>query len=41
MSKKACPFVYYKNWKKDKELWENFIIPELDKKLKLVYSYGK
>ena len=32
---------YYKNWKKDKELWENFIIPELDKKLKLVYSYGK
>ncbi len=32
---------YYKNWRKDVDLWENFIIPELDKKLKSVYSYGK
>jgi hypothetical protein len=23
---------YYKNFRKDIELWENFIIPELDKK---------
>ena len=32
---------YYKNWKKDKELWEKFIIPELDEKLKTAYKYGK
>ena len=32
---------YYKNWRKDIELWEDFIIPELDKKLKSAYKYGK
>ena len=32
---------YYKNWRKDEDLWENYIIPELDKKLKSAYKYGK
>ena len=32
---------YKKNWSKDIELWENFIIPELDKKLEIAYKYGK
>jgi RecA/RadA recombinase len=32
---------YKKNWSKDLELWENFIIPELDKKLEIAYKYGK
>ena len=32
---------YYKNWKKDIDLWEEFIIPGLDEKLKTAYKYGK
>lgn len=31
---------YYKNWSKDEDFWENFIIPELDKKLAVAYRYG-
>lgn len=31
---------YYKNWRKDAEFWENYIIPELDKKLAVAYRYG-
>jgi RecA/RadA recombinase len=32
---------YYKNFRKDVDLFENYIIPELDKKLISAYKYGK
>jgi hypothetical protein len=31
---------YYKNWKNDEKLWEEHILPELEKKLKAQYSYS-
>lgn len=31
---------YYKNWSKDIDFWENYIITELDKKLLVAYKYG-
>jgi len=31
---------YYKNWKSDESLWEEYILPELEKKLKAQYSYS-
>jgi len=31
---------YYKNWGKDTELWEKTIIPQIEEKLKGVYSYS-
>ena len=30
---------YYKNWKKDKKIWE-YILPRLEEQLKLKYKYG-
>ena len=31
---------YYKNWKTDKKLWEEHILPKLEEKLKQQYSYS-
>ena len=31
---------YYKNWKNDEKLWEEYILPKLEDKLKKQYSYS-
>jgi RecA/RadA recombinase len=31
---------YYKNWSKDTQLWDDIIIPQVEKKLAEVYSYS-
>lgn len=38
--KKNDKIGFYKNWRADIDLWEKYIIPELDKKLALAYKYG-
>jgi hypothetical protein len=31
---------FYKNWKGDKDLWENKLLPELETRIKSEWSYG-
>ena len=32
--------LYYKNWRKDKELWENIILPVVEDRIGKVWSYS-
>lgn len=34
------PLGYYKNWRKDKDLWENKLLPKLESRLLEEWSYG-
>lgn len=31
---------YFSKWRKDENLWQNVIIPDLEKKMKIAWSYG-